>query len=81
MLVRSDLKGQGIGLVLMQHLIAYAEAERLSLMEGDVLSENLQMLRMCRLLGFRMRSDPRDPGLQHVVLQLGSGAAQSRNPG
>jgi len=74
-LVRSDLKGQGIGSVLMRHLIAYARAEGLSLIEGDVLSENVQMLRMCSLLGFEARSDPRDPGLRHVVLPLGAVSA------
>ena len=74
-LVRSDLKGQGIGWALMQHLIAYAKVEGLAVLEGEVLSENTQMLGMCRQLGFAVRSDPDDYGLCHVTLPLGSGAA------
>ena len=73
-LVRSDLKGQGIGWALMQHLIAYAKAEGLTVLEGEVLAENTQMLGMCRQLGFEVRSDPDDYGLCHVTLPLGLGA-------
>jgi acetyltransferase len=69
-LVRSDLKGEGIGWALMQHLIAYATAEGLSIIEGEVLSENTQMLAMCRGLGFDVRSDPADTGVLHVTLRL-----------
>ena len=69
-LVRSDLKGKGIGLALMKHLIAYAKAEGLSVIEGEVLSENAQMLDMCRQLGFVVRVDPDDYNLCHVTLPL-----------
>jgi acetyltransferase len=69
-LVRSDLKGQGIGWALMQHLIAYAKAEGLSVLEGDVLSENVQMLAMCRRLGFDVRGKSDDYGVCHVTLPL-----------
>jgi acetyltransferase len=69
-LVRSDLKGHGIGWALMQQLIAYAKAEGLSLLEGEVLSENSQMLAMCRKLGFDIRVDPSDLSLYHVRLPL-----------
>ena len=51
-LVRSDLKGRGLGWRLMQHLIAYARAERLDELHGAVLAENTTMLQMCRELGF-----------------------------
>jgi acetyltransferase len=70
-LVRSDLKGQGIGWALMQHLIAYAKAEGLALLRGEVLSENTQMLGMCRQLGFAVKTDPDDYSLCHVTLPLG----------
>lgn len=72
-LVRSDLKGQGIGWALMQHLIAYAKAEGLSVIEGEVLSGNTKMLGMCRQLGFEVRYDPGDCGLCHVTLPLAPG--------
>jgi acetyltransferase len=54
----------------MQHLIAYAKAEGLSVLEGDVLSENVQMLAMCRRLGFEVRGKSDDYGVCHVTLPL-----------
>ena len=49
-IVRSDLKGRGLGWQLMKHLIAYARAEGLDELYGTVLAENTTMLRMCREL-------------------------------
>ncbi|MFL9826896.1 GNAT family N-acetyltransferase [Rhodoplanes sp. SY1] len=69
-LVRSDLKGRGLGWVLMQRMIDYARAEGLSEVEGQVLRDNTTMLRMCTDLGFRIEHDPEDPGLCKVVLDL-----------
>jgi acetyltransferase len=70
-LVRSALKGQGIGYALMQQLIAYAKAEGLQEMRGDVLQENSAMLNMCRDLGFKIRNDPEAATLCRVILPLG----------
>ena len=53
-LVRSDLKGQGIGRVLMQKLIAHAKHEGVGEIFGDVLEENAMMLALCRELHFDM---------------------------
>jgi acetyltransferase len=69
-LVRSDLKGRGLGYLLMQMMIDYARAEGLKTIEGQVLSENTAMLAMCRELGFHVRSDPRDPDTFSVKLAL-----------
>jgi acetyltransferase len=57
-IVRSDLKGMGIGLALMRHLIRYAEKEGLRELVGDVLASNQRMLEMCRGLGFAITSGP-----------------------
>ena len=57
-LVRSDLKGRGLGWLLMQMIIEYARAEGLKTIEGQVLSENTAMLAMCRELGFDLAPDP-----------------------
>src|SRR5262249_52778360 len=46
-LLRSDLKGRGLGWALMQLLIAYARAEGLKSISGEVLSDNTTMLTMC----------------------------------
>jgi acetyltransferase len=59
-LVRSDVKGRGLGYLLMQMIIEYARAEGLKTIEGQVLSENTRMLEMCRELGFSVSPDPHD---------------------
>ena len=69
-LVRSDLKGRGLGWRLMQHLIDYAKAEGLKQINGAVLAENSTMLRMCAELGFTVEGDSDDAGLMRVVLDL-----------
>jgi len=72
-LVRSDLKGKGLGWRLMQHLIDYARAEGLKELFGLVLVENTTMLEMCRSLGFEVRSEPDDPSVRRVTLELAAG--------
>jgi acetyltransferase len=69
-LVRSALKGQGLGWQLMRHLIAYAKAEGLEELHGTVLAENTTMLRMCAELGFEVAADPEDLTLRNVRLKL-----------
>lgn len=71
-IVRSDLKGQGLGWQLMQHLIAYARAEGLSELFGLVVAENTTMLMMCRDLGFRVDAVEGDATLREVRLDLSS---------
>ena len=69
-IVRSDLKGAGLGWTLMQHLIRYAESEGLRDLHGDVLAANERMLKMCRELGFDIAIDPEDLALRKVRLKL-----------
>jgi acetyltransferase len=69
-LVRSDLKGRGLGSRLMQHLIDYGKSEGLKELNGFVLVENTSMLQMCRQLGFVDTPDSADPGLRQVRLGL-----------
>ena len=69
-LVRSDLKGRGLGYLLMQLIIEYARAEGLKTIEGQVLSENTAMLAMCKELGFDIALDPRDPDTYLVKLAI-----------
>jgi len=69
-MVRTDLKGRGIGWALMQQLIAYARSSGLGSIFGYVLRDNTTMLDMCRQLGFRIGSDPEDPTLLQATLDL-----------
>jgi len=52
-LVRSDLKGHGVGWQLMKLVVEYARAEGLKVIDGQVLRENSTMLKMCLELGFK----------------------------
>lgn len=69
-LLRSDLKGRGLGWALMQMIIEYSKAEGLKTIAGDVLAENTTMLTMCRQLGFSVATDAEDPALCNVALKL-----------
>jgi acetyltransferase len=69
-LVRSDLKGLGLGWRLMQHLVAYARAEKLKQLYGSVLAENTTMLRMCRELSFSVEPETGDATVRRVRLRL-----------
>src|SRR5262249_50529609 len=68
-LLRSDLKGHGLGWELMQLMIQYARSEGLQRIDGQVLRENSVMLQMCRELGFR-QADPEEPDICIVTLPL-----------
>ncbi|MDN3277232.1 bifunctional acetate--CoA ligase family protein/GNAT family N-acetyltransferase [Frankia sp. RB7] len=69
-LLRSDLKGRGLGWALMQLIIDYARSEGLKTISGDVLKENVTMLEMCRQLGFEIKADPTEPDICDVRLKL-----------
>jgi acetyltransferase len=78
-LVRSDLKGKGLGWMLMEHLIAYARSEGLGALYGQVLATNTTMLEMCRKLGFVVEPDPHDTTLRQATLQLSGTPAALRS--
>jgi acetyltransferase len=69
-LLRSDLKGRGLGWALMQLIIEYARSEGLSRLCGQILQENTVMLKMCRELGFEVATDAGDRGVCDVTLML-----------
>ncbi len=69
-LLRSDLKGRGLGWALMQLIIEYAKSEGLKAISGDVLAENTIMLDMCRSLGFEVKHDPVEHDICNVRLPL-----------
>jgi acetyltransferase len=77
-LVRSDVKGRGLGWLLMQTIVEYARAEGLTSIEGQVLHDNVTMVSMCRQLGFSVQPDPEDADIVLVRLELGSDAVMPR---
>lgn len=77
-MVRSALKGHGLGWLLMQRIIEYARLIGLKRMHGQVLSENTTMLQMCTELGFHIAEDPNSRSVKVVTLELGDRAAEAR---
>jgi len=77
-LVRSRLKGHGLGWLLMRRVIDYAKEKGLRRVYGDVLVENTTMLQMCAELGFHAAEDV-GPNIRRVVLDLERSAASERN--
>ena len=60
-------QGKGIGVALMERLIAIAKENGVEFMNGEVLAENTHMLAMTRKLGF---SDSRMPHSSQYKLEL-----------
>ena len=69
-IVRSGLKGHGLGWLLMQRIIEYARLIGLERVHGQVLAENATMLRMCEELGFEIGDDLHAKGVKVVTLAL-----------
>lgn len=65
-MVRSDLKGTGIGYLLMNEILAYARSRGIARVHGEVLRENTTMLKMVGKLGFSVRTSPEDPSVAIV---------------
>ena len=70
-IVRSDLKGGGLGLLLMRKLIAYLRAQGTARLVATVLVENERMLKLATELGFQ--DDPQrnhEVDTKDIVLEL-----------
>lgn len=68
--VRSDLKGHGLGRLLMQRLIAYAKQRGTGELVGEVLQENARMLALCRELGFSIEPHTESAGIVRAFVRL-----------
>jgi RimJ/RimL family protein N-acetyltransferase len=78
-LLRSNLKGRGLGWALMQLIIEYAESEGLRRVYGQILQENSVMLKMCRELGFEVKTNAEDRGVCDVTLVLKGRESRDRD--
>ena len=69
-LLRTRLKGHGLGWLMMKHMIANAKDKGLETIRGQVLTENTTMLQMCQDLGFHVSDDPTERGVKVVTLPM-----------
>jgi len=69
-IVRSDLKGSGLGERLMRKLIEYLHAKGTQRLVAQVLRENTRMLELARRLGFTIDPDQPDPRMCAISLRL-----------
>jgi acetyltransferase len=80
-LLRTHLKGHGLGWLMMKHMIANAKAKGLTSVHGQVLTENRTMLQMCEELGFHVADDPLERGVKDVTLPLDEVPAEELHQG
>jgi RimJ/RimL family protein N-acetyltransferase len=57
-IIRSDLKGLGLGQMLMTKLIAYFRQRGTQVIVGEVLSDNHALIELAKNLGFETHSQP-----------------------
>ncbi len=69
-IVEKRFTGLGLGQYLMQTIIAYARSRGIARIQGDVLSDNKVMRKLCASLGFVEQRHHEDVGLVRVVLVL-----------
>jgi acetyltransferase len=67
-LIRSDLKGQGLGSQLMEKIIRYCRQRGVRRIAGDVLVTNERMLQLAASQGFT--AEPAREGVVRVSLEL-----------
>lgn len=68
--IRSDLKGGGLGAHLMNKMIAYLRRKGTRRLVATVLRENTRMLEMARDLGFESLAEQPDSELMAIALRL-----------
>lgn len=80
-LVRSDLKGKGLGAFLLRKIIRYCRERGMEEITADVLLANHRMLALARQLGFEVR--PGDEGAVarvRLVLSAAESGASAKEP-
>ncbi len=70
LVVADDMAGQGLGARLMLSIMEVARDKGLEQIEGLVLTNNPNMLKLMRRLGFDVRPFPDDPEFRFVVHRL-----------
>ncbi len=68
--IADRVQRQGLGTTLMTAIVEQARKQGLLRIEGFVLAVNAPMMRLMQSLGFSVQTDPDDPGLKKVWLDL-----------
>ena len=68
--IADDWQGKRLGSTLMRAIIEAARSKGLKRIEGFVLGSNSKMLGLMSYLGFRIATDPDDPTMKLVTMQL-----------
>jgi len=68
--VRSDMKGEGLGSMLFHKGIQYTKERGTRLLTGQTMLENKAMQGLSRKFGFEISPDPHDPDLVDMVLDM-----------
>jgi acetyltransferase len=69
-LVHREVAGKGLGKLLMRRIIDYARSRGIKEIFGQVLGENIPMLKVCAALGFTSKRSPEEPSVVIVSLRL-----------
>ena len=69
-IVRHDMTGMGLGVLLMRRILDYARSRGIRQIYGDVLQENRTMLKLCEVLGFNKTRVPDETDIVRVTLRL-----------
>jgi acetyltransferase len=73
-MTRSDVKKQGIGSALTKLLIDYAKEEGIGELWGQVMRDNVAMLKICKDFGIQVAADKDDPVYLIATLPLNKAA-------
>jgi RimJ/RimL family protein N-acetyltransferase len=68
-MIRSDLKGQGLGTILMRKIIDYGRSRGTEELVGQIMVENIAMRKLAKTLGFTEAASP-DSEIVEVRLPL-----------
>jgi acetyltransferase len=72
LVVADEFKGKGLGSRLMLSIMDFAREKGLTEIEGLVLANNPNMLKLMKGLGFKIKSFPEDPDFKLVTHHLQS---------
>ncbi len=68
-IVRSDLKGHGLGTIMMTKLIEYCRSRGTRTIVGEAMSQNTPLLRLIAKMGFTITPEPGE-GIMRLRLEL-----------